>query len=211
MQNNYTTFKFIVMNKFSIVFLSILMLSVSQCFSQVYMNDILDKTCNCVNNIKDTTNAKEYQMSLGGCLLNSSMPYKKEIKKDYLIDLDKFEEDVPKLGQIIGLKMATYCPKVMSKLTNMFKEDKVKNQTFNIKGVISKIDNELFVIITLTEENGKLTKFYWLTMLDSKKDLMHEYKTLIGKNVEMTFKKEEFFDPKIDEYRIYNVIKSIDF
>lgn len=198
------------MSKVFITFFLFLSFSITNTNAQDYMNDILDKTCACIDNIKDTTDAGRYRMNTGTCLINSSLPYKKEIKKDFQINLDKIDEtNSMELGKLVGLKMANHCPKVLYKLTNMFKEGKVKK--FTITGIVSKIETELFVIISVTEENGKTTKLYWLSVIESQNDISNNYKALPGKYVKINYVQEELFDPKIEEYRLHNIIKSINY
>jgi hypothetical protein len=181
-------------------------------FSQDYMNKILEETCNCVKNIKDTTKADQYQMALGFCMLNAASPYKKEIKKDYGINMDKIESEGEELGRIIGMKMAGYCPDVMTKLINMFKDEEKDNTPANlntITGIITKVETETFVIMTLQDDSGKSNRLYWLSFIETKSDITNNCNVLIGKHVSIDFEKAEYFDPKIKEYRLYYIIKTL--
>jgi hypothetical protein len=68
-------------------------------------------------------------------------------------------------------------------------------------GVITKIENDHFVILSIKDEQGKISKYYWLTFIQSNTELSTKYKSLIGKKVNITYTSQDFFDPKLDEYR----------
>lgn len=149
-------------------------------------------------------------MRLGICMIEASMPYKKQIKKDFDINLDKIDTEGVKLGRMLGVKMASVCPNTMVKMTQ-----KVKGQTAPTKaaqtsmGTVTKIENDFFVVVSLKDEVGKITKYYWLTFIDSQVDLANSYSTLMGKSLSIDYEPQEFFDPKLREYRQFFVIKKI--
>ena len=57
-------------------------------YSQNYMEKIAEKSCDCVKALTDTIDSEQLTMKLGLCMIDASTPYKKQIKKDYNIDLD---------------------------------------------------------------------------------------------------------------------------
>ena len=60
--------------------------------------------------------------------------------------------------------------------------------------------------IWIKNNEGKTNKFYWLTRVDTDFDLELEYKMLKDKEVYVRFMTQEIFDPRINEYRSYNVL-----
>ncbi|HEY0262199.1 MAG TPA: hypothetical protein VGB95_04175, partial [Chitinophagales bacterium] len=146
-------------------------------------------------------------MTIGVCMIDAAMPYKKQLLKDYDIDIEQIDLYAKKLGELIGLRMASVCPE---KLLTIATKSKSNNQSEQeTEGNIVKIDDDLFVVLSLKEESNKITKYYWLTSLSSDLDLMNNYKSLIGAHVLITYESKEFFDPKLKEYRQFSVIKEI--
>ncbi len=159
-------------------------------------------------------------------MLESSMPYKKKLKKDHDIDFDKINEDGRKLGQIIGLKMAEFCPSSLLKLVDKTKLDSQNNETKNSEqvddkmekttkqelftGEIVSINENKFVKFSIKGESGKITKFFWLSWIKSNLELENQYKSLVGKSISLYYIVDDYFDPRIGEYRTVNIIKFMD-
>jgi hypothetical protein len=186
-------------------------LSVRTLTAQDYMNKLLEKTCNCVSKINDSLEGDKYNMALGVCMLEAAEPYKKQLKKDYDIDMDRIDTQGEKMGRIIGVKMAAYCPDVLSKLTikaTKKKEEKAAEEMM-MTGYITKVDKDFFVVFSLKDDTGKITKLYWLSFVESDIDLASDFSLMIGKNVEAYYKTESFYDPKIEEYRQFLVLTKL--
>jgi len=181
------------------------------CFSQDYMDAIVEKSCNCVEKVPDTLETEQFNIRLGVCMIEASMKYKKEIKRDYGINMDKVDTEGEKLGRIIGIKMASKCPSILLKLSQKSKKTDNGNNEKTSSGTVIKIDEDCFVIISLQDESGKITKFYWMTFITTPIDLTNSYSTLMGKSLTITSKSQEFFDPKLKEYRQFSVIKKIEY
>ena len=180
------------------------------------MDKIVEKACDCVSDIDK--NGENYTIKLGLCMIEASMPYAKQIKKDYGIDMIGIHgKDAQKLGQILGMKMASKCPNALIEATNeVLEDDKVdiygnlENTTNeSVTGVINDIREETFVTLSIKDENGKISKYIWLTYVECEEDFLTNYKDYLGEEVTIKYQVQEFFDPKIQEYRNYNVITSV--
>ncbi len=182
-------------------------------YSQDYMDKIAQQSCDCMNKLSDTTNLEKMYMELGICMINASEPYKKQLKKDHNIDLNNIENEGEALGKVVGFRMATVCPDALLKLSKMSEKEENKekpSETATSIGKITKIDKEVFVMFSVFDNSGKSMKFYWLTAVDSNIDLANNYKTLLETDVKITYITKEIFDPKIGEYRNFNIIQKID-
>ena len=179
--------------------------------SQDFMAVIAQKGCSCAETLPDTLDATQSNMKLGVCMIEASMPYKKQIKKTYDIDLDNIDKDGEKLGRLIGVKMATVCPDALVKISqrSVQKTLPVKEDLFSA-GTVTKIDNEPFVTFSIKDESGKVTKYYWLTFIDTQYDLANSYSAISGKSVRINYESREFFDPRLLEYRQFLVIKKME-
>ena len=176
--------------------------------AQDYMDKIAEESCECLAGKDIEMDDNKMVMELGLCMLNASMPYKKQLKKDYDIDLDKIDEQGEALGQIIGMRMISFCPDALismaGQMTDEFDDFDYSEETYS--GVITLIDDERFVIFSIKNNEGKTNKFYWLNPVDTDFDLELEYKMLKDKEVYVRFMTQEIFDPRINEYRSYNVL-----
>lgn len=140
------------------------------------------------------------------------------------------------LGRVVGVKLSVRCPDFVAKVNKVMnsnyaekkkdtsRESVVVEDDLSLppivmdpeaddmleveisEGIITKIENENFVVFSLRDETGKVTKFYWLTFIEADVDLSANYQSFLDKNVEIGYVKKEFFDPKINEYRTFNVI-----
>ena len=154
-------------------------------------------------------------MELGLCIINSSMPYKKELKKDHGIDMDHIDKQGEELGTMIALKMASTCPDgFMAMAKRMEGEKTAAEETYaeealTLQGLVTKIDQETFNVISIKDESGKTTKFYWLTFIEANIDLVEEFENLVGRSVDISYDYYEFFDPRINEYRNFKLIETL--
>ena len=93
---------------------------------------------------------------------------------------------------------------------NKYEEDEFKKDSKQLKGKITNIEKDLFVVITIEETNGKTTKLLWLNFVQSNIDLPSKWESLVGKNVSINYNSNaQFFDPKINDYRIFLIIDKL--
>jgi hypothetical protein len=210
------------MNKILIT-LGIVLLNLNISLAQKYMDDITQKSCECIENMSLKGKKDQISAQLGVCMIQASMPYKKQLKKDHDIDLEKMgDEEGRKLGTIIGFKLAGVCPESLIKISQLMnntvdeiiveelEEDEFKKDSKQLKGKITNIEKDLFVVITIEETNGKTTKLLWLNFVQSNIDLPIKWESLVGKNVSINYNSNaQFFDPKINDYRIFLIIDKL--
>lgn len=191
---------------------SVLLLIAATCFSQNYMDIIVKKSCECITNIPDTLEKGKFNMKFGLCMLEISMPYKKELKRDYNIDLDNMDAKVgEKLGRVVALKMGNVCPEGLMLVVK--KNTAAPEQETNgkiLEGVVTNIENTNFVVFSLKDNFGRIFKFYWFSVIQSDIELTNNYNSLLGKTLKVTYDKKDYFDPKISDYRQFNVISKIE-
>lgn len=179
--------------------------------AQDYMDKIAMESCECLEAIPDTTQKQELYMQLGVCMLVAAEPYQKQIKKDHGIKLENGEKAGEALGRLVGMRMAVHCPKAILKLAEIEEEglEEVENTDGYVSGKIGHIDDDFFVSFSITTENNVFLKLYWLSPIASDINLETRYKKLEGEKVFVTYSSKEFFDPRIGEYRTFNVIKTL--
>ncbi|CAD7812412.1 hypothetical protein CHRY9390_02509 [Chryseobacterium aquaeductus] len=184
-------------------------------FSQDYKKKIAKASCDCIAKVGDEIkDSKTKEMKLGLCMITASMPYSKELKRDYNIDVNNIGDESNKpfeeLGGKIGLLMATECSDVFMK---MFAENSDTSNTSDsellLSGTLKKIEKDNFVVFHIVGENNNLTKFYWVSSIMSNLDLPKEYNSLLNKKVNISYYTTEIFDAKINDYRNLNIISSL--
>lgn len=173
-----------------------------------YMDTIADKSCECISKEMEI-NPEISEMQLGICLIKASKDFKVQLKRDYDIDLDKIAgADGEKLGEIIGARLALNCPEIIIAASAGIPQEEDENQFTS--GKITSINKDTFVVFNLKDETGKSEKYYWLTFIDSNWDLQNSYKQLEGKTVAIEFYQLELFDARIEEYRMVNILTSLE-
>jgi hypothetical protein len=194
-----------------ILILSAALLSVVSGYGQEYMDKIAQKSCECLDKVPDTLKTDEFNLKLGICMIEAATPYKKQLKKDQGINLDNIDTEGEKLGRLIGIKMASTCPNILLKLTQKPSDkEEAAAEEKTAEGLITKLENDFFVVLSLKDEAGKINRFYWLTFVESGMELTSKYKSVVGESVIITYKVQDFFDPKIEEYRAFNIISKLE-
>ena len=178
-------------------------------FAQDYKSKFSKSVCECVNSLNATKKTKqEMSTQFGLCAFKHAAPYKKELKKDFGIDLVADIEDGNKMknfGVQVGMLMLNDCPEVFSAMNKGDKENEDisdESSYLLISGKVKKIEKENFVIFHVIGENNNLTKFYWVSNVESNLDLPKEYNSLLNKKVNISYYTTEIFDAKINDYRI---------
>jgi hypothetical protein len=176
------------------------------------MDIIVKKSCECLTNIPDTLGKEQFNMKFGLCMIEISMPYKRELKRDYNIDLDNMNAKVgEKLGRVVALKMGSVCPGSLMLVVK--KNTAAPEQETNgkvLEGVVTNIDNTDFVVFSIKDNFGRIFKFYWFSVIHSDIELTNNYNSLLGKTIKLTYDKRDYFDPKISDYRQFNIISKIE-
>ncbi|MFZ6656736.1 hypothetical protein [Undibacterium sp. TJN19] len=188
-----------------ILFLLLLLGSAGSSFSQDYLENISRKSCECADKIPLDSPKEGYTAQFGICIIKSFSPAEKErFQKEFNLNFNDMSKDGEKIGSIVGTSMASQCPNTILKISAVS-----KGTSGSATGVVSKIENDSFVVFSLRERNGTNSKFIWLTQFPSKFDLPNTYQSLLGKNVELKYEVKNIFDPKIGEYRQYKVLTDI--
>jgi hypothetical protein len=181
-------------------------------YAQDYMDKITKQACDCLDGVDENLGTEKLTLKLGLCVIDAAAPYKKQLKKDHKLDLDKIDEEGHRLGTMIGVKMASICPDKLLMFSEISSEEEeiMPYESKIVQGEILRIDEDLLVTFHLKDDFGKIMKFYWATFIDSPYEMTLEYKTLVGKTVVITYEPTDIFDARIGEYRTFNIISRID-
>lgn len=173
--------------------------------AQDYLDAMAKRSCECIEKLPENINKQAVTMQVGFCILQSaSQDDKLKILKDHQIDMNNPMKDGQRAGELVGARMASACPATLIKLTA-----DVADARGSASGKINKVDTDHFVVFSLQEASGKISKFIWLTQVKTNLDLAASYNNLIGKTVKISFETKDIFDPKIGEYRPFKIITNL--
>lgn len=178
---------------------------------QDYMTRIAVKSCACVAELDTDQSQESLTIEFGFCILEAALPYEKQLKRDHDIELDRIEEQGQELGMLVGMEMASICPDELMILTGEAEEEIPEDEFLMLfEGEVTKIQSEQFVVFSVKNIEGKVLKFHWLTFISSDIELSENYKSLLGKDVRIYYEEYEFFDPRLDAYRDFNLIDELE-
>lgn len=198
--------------KFTVILSFLLFVSVVT-FSQDYMDKIAAESCKCIEDMGEDAPEEGYVEQLGLCMITASQPYQKELKKDYDIDFEQIDKEGERLGRIIGLKMVGVCPKALIDVSKKVKDKKAGQAGAPVEsysGKIVKVESDVFLVVHVKDEAGKVNKFFWLEFVESNVEISEMSAKLVGKSVDLTFTSRELYDPKTKEYRKFSIVKKFE-
>lgn len=184
--------------------------------SDYYLYKVGKRTCEILDSLNNSNiPSAEVTAKLGYAMLGELAKYKDEFEKEYDYDVSNITNmsDYSKIGQIIGTYMAGICPDLLLNYSKAMYNNEVEDQeeytSTSENGTVLKIEENEFVCFVIKTISGKTIKVYWMTFVENDMDLEISYKDLVGKPVSITYFEQEFFDPKLSEYRYYNLLETL--
>lgn len=176
------------------------------------MDTIVEQACSCVSAIGEEEELNS--TNLGLCILNEAVKFKEELLRDHNINMANIDVEGEALGRLVALEMLSICPDQLKRMVNAGQNDREANDaeettSYSLTGQVKSIQKSDFISFSITSDEGRTSKFYWLTFIEGNFDIQEEYNSLEGKKVEVTYSEIELYDPKIGEYRTFNVIDSL--
>ncbi len=183
-------------------------------FSQTYLDKISIKLCSCFEKTFDSTSMEISEMKFNICLIDESKPYKNQILKDYAFNVETMDEKLgTKYFEDIGMTTVKHCPDIMMRVMKLSQENNETSSLESIQifeGTVIKIEKNDFVVFHIKDKMNKLLKIYWLGSIESNKPFESSYMNYLTKKVSITYSEMELFDHKINEYRSYKILKSLE-
>lgn len=180
--------------------------------AQDYLDTVAGEVCTCVQKVDDNTPGNEVNPKLGVCIVSAMVPYQERVKTDLGIDLNNLASDQAsgeRLGKVIASRMVLRCPEVLVRISALAERGSAANVEAVVEGAITRVDKEFFVVFSLKDSDGKTIKLYWMSPVSASIDLVNDYEGLVGKTVKVSYRSSEFFDPRVSDYRRFNVITRI--
>ena len=180
---------------FTFSFLSVL--------AQDAYESVAKETCECIEK-EDLSKLSKDQIKaqLGICMIGSP-----SIQK---LNLDLSDPEAGrKMGEKVGVKMATICPSVFKYFIGS--EDTEEGTTKQTEGTIKKLTEGEFNYLTIKETNGREVKLIWLRYFKGSEELIEKMGKLEGKKVKITFEEVECYSPQAKSYLVLKEIRELVF
>lgn len=174
---------------------------------------IANSGCECVTKKDVSGSPTNIKMTLGLCLIEGAQPYSGFLKRKHDLDLVNMgNEEGRKMGQLIGLRMASICPEFFQQLSQSGALDEVDEAEKNmgaVYGTVTKIGQSPIVVFEVKDSDGKVWQLLWLDEFDGSSKYLYNYGKLKGEKVSFGYKTMQVFDARINEYITKYIITSI--
>ena len=174
--------------------------------------DTLDKIsadcCACME--KDRASMEDpdkWQTALGLCMLGAAAPYEKELKKKYGVDMSQLDRGAgEKLGELLGVRLATNCPYFLELISSMEDDEDESSTLGMLTGSVKEVRTGQFITIVVQDEQGRT---YEMLVLDhfENADRVTDGKAE-GLNADWEYAEREYYDPNTRSYRSFKVVQS---
>jgi hypothetical protein len=175
----------------------------------VVYKKLANQTCDCINEKKKE---KISEIELGLCVISTLGKLSDKEKKT--INYETGSDMLDKVSEQIGMEMVSVCPEVFSNMLQeetaaeaVATEDYVPDPTFS--GTLEAVLSNEFKTFVLADDTNKKKEFIWLFPFDGDA-LLIKNKIVKGDKITLSYREQSFFDPKKNEYRMYNEILSIE-
>ncbi len=167
-------------------------------------------TCDCAEKKAKEKNLTSYD--LGICIFDALDQLDVKDRKTISYNPDKKIETGIDIAKSVGVEMAIICPKYI-KITKEEEPPVMIDSTQavpinTIKGSIDSMVSNGLKFIYIIDDNHLKKEFLWLEAFEGD-SLFIKGKAAIGDTIEISYIETNYFDPKENAYRIYNVITSI--
>lgn len=179
--------------------LLLLLLSITTIHAQDAMDHIAEATCTCATAIDTSLSIAEIQTALGTCMIQSTTPFKKELKRKFGFDMDHFDQDAEALGKTIGIRMAAICPAFFTLLSRKEQLTKVEDPPPSpglfVIGKLVAVKPGQFLTLAILAEDGRTLDLLLLGQAKGVDGILRSPDQGRGKTGEWHYRPDELFDP----------------
>ncbi|UYW02228.1 hypothetical protein K5I29_04815 [Flavobacterium agricola] len=145
--------------------------------------------------------------AMGLFLLKNVGDYKDDVIYYFGTDGTIGIETMQRFGEEIGMRLAIECPDAF---TALFTDEEANDTAYQTAfGRFDKIQNKQFLSFTIKENSGKTTEFYLLNDFESAY-LLTDNQLKKNDVVELTYFESSLYDPKLKQFRIFNIVSFIE-
>ena len=199
----------------------LIILSVSCNYSFSQNDDLKSKvldiiaieSCDCIRqkNIDfETEEIETITKNFGLCIIQSYTNNKEEADKHLDIAFTD-SNSMRQLGEQVGVKMLSHCPDYVMALAKDTKTTNqvVTNEITDITGVVFNVEkSNMFVIVEIKDDLKRSYKLLWLEYFEGE-NVLRDLNKINKTKVKISYEDTEMYDPKINEYRNFKIIKKL--
>lgn len=181
--------------------------------------DVLDKIsheiCPCVGDLNAQTPRDTLTIKLGVCMITGALPYQKELKKKYGVDLERFDGPTgERLGQLVATKLVVNCPGFAELAMRLAQEEDVppaptSPSVRTVQGTVQEVTPSQFLTVTVRTDHGPTYEFLLLDHVPNIEQVSQEPGKAKGFRAKWDYEEREFYDPYTRTYKTYRVLRSI--
>lgn len=178
-----------------------------------YLDTIARNVCSEVTKIEADENV---ELKLGVVLIKTCAPYRDRILKDYKIDMNKIADNDANesqlLGQLIGRKMASYCPEFFEQfLTSADDEDAGDGAQASVSGMMTAVSYYgPFPVIHIETNSKEEIQLIILEDFVGAADFMKNKEKYYKKPLKFNYTSYELFDKETLANKTYKVLNGVE-
>ncbi len=178
--------------------------------AQDAMDRVAEATSTCATAIDTSLSKAEIQAALGVCMIQSTTPYKKELKRKFGFDLDHFDQDPEAFGKTIGIRMAARCPAFFTLLARKDKSPPSDVPPpppgLSVSGKLVTVKSGQFLTLVILAQDGRTLELLLLGQAQKVDGILRSQDQGRGTTGEWHYRADELFDPLSRTYRPYYVV-----
>lgn len=192
-------------------------------FGQKTKSDIvLENTCDCLNKTETVTdNLDVLTQQLASCMGADMMTYYEDLKKEFDIRTDDFSESMSQIGEKLGQKLVSTCPKFMEISMAMMENEESRERIIErmqekeipedqyFLGRVEKVKTDGLVGITVSGSDESLF-FVWLEEFDGSERFESNPLSLKDKKVLVTYHEMMIYDGTSKSYVRRKIISGLE-
>lgn len=189
-------------------FILVLFFISTACFSQNVKEKIAKETCDCTSKLDlSGMDSSDLELNFGLCMLEAYNNHINEFAENEKLDFEN-NTQMEKFGEEIALKMLSFCPELILKLGEGYKDEGTVSNELSIEGVFNGTKAETFFNVIVKEPSGKTTKLILLDYFDNAY-LIKDKVLKNNQNIKVTYYEAKLFDSKSNSFVDTKIITNI--
>ncbi|MES2776170.1 MAG: hypothetical protein V4722_18475 [Bacteroidota bacterium] len=173
------------------------------------LDKVSKATCDCMTKQKDKIKTQaDAERIISVCMMQTAGDNLTALQKELKIKTMDMAGG-KKLGQAVGIKLASDCPVFMEKMmqiqgggveTPTDNSKLTATEKSNFMGEIVQVETDGYLYVHIKNEAGRITKFLWLEYFKGSDPYKANPQLLVGKKVEIQWQQIEIYNAKLNDY-----------
>jgi hypothetical protein len=181
------------------------------------LDKMTENACDCASKKElDKIDASSIELEFGMCVMGA-MEALTQKERD-LIDITD-QKRLRKLGEDIGFRMASKCPKIIMLLAKMSEGGKSKSSDVpppppppppgKVEGKVKEVIEGEFVTVVVIDKGQREQRFIWLGHFNGESDYTANPQLLKGKELEVSYYNQDRYVAKMHDYVTFKQITEL--